>query len=794
MFKNYLKIAFRNLIRNKVFSIINISGLTIGIACTIVILLWVQNELSYDNFNINKENLYRANYEWDFSPGFSATSPGMLAPESKKAIPEIIETVRLMKEPKMVVKAIGEDRKKLSAFYEENYYLVDSSLFTMFTLPFINGDPATALDNGMVVTEKTALKYFGTTEVLGKRLNVNGWFDITISGVIKNIPENSHLNCDMFSRLEDLKRFFPNGFTWNNPIQQTYLQLAPGSSAELVAEKLIRLNKENSEFAKNHLLKIYLQPLEDIYLETGVSNATVKQGNKSYVYIFSAIAFIILLIACINFVNLSTAHATSRARSIGMLKIIGASRGSIVKQIWGESIFLAFLSTIFAVMIVELVLPGFNNFTGKKLVLGLGNQTHLLGLLAITLLTGLVAGAFPAIYFSNFKPLLAFSDKWLVSHSGGLRKSLVIAQFFSAVFLIIVTLIISDQLDFMKNQKLGFNKENVICLPVKANVGKQYLTFRNELLQLGNIKGVTIKNSQLTETVNYTSPKWEGMDTREEVFFEIAETDYNFLNTLNLKIVDGRNFSEWYSTDISDAFIVNEAAVKVMKLKNPVGTHLKAGDKDGHIIGVIKDAYFKTLRQPIQPIIFQLTDNFDDVMNLFGVIYISVKPANISETIESIKALWTKFNPDYPFEYSFLDDTYNNLYKSEQKLADIFRIFTFLAIFVTILGLFGLATFMTEQRIKEIGIRKVLGASVIKIIILLSGSFTKWLIIANVIAWPAAWFTMKYWLQSYAYHTEISWLTFLAAGTITLLVTIITVSLIAAKAAYANPVECLHYE
>ncbi|MEJ2613389.1 MAG: FtsX-like permease family protein [Ignavibacteriaceae bacterium] len=726
MLKNYFKIAFRNLIRKKVFSFINIFGLAIGMACTILILLWVQDELSYDNFNKNGDNIYRVLYQSDNrASGIWGTSPGLLAPEAKKEIPEIVDAARIMERPRLVMKAIGKSENQ-SAFYENHYYLVDPSLFKMFTL---------------------------------------------------------------------LKKYFPGGFTWSNAIHQTYVQLTPNSNPKAVAKKLTNLNNENNPTALSHHVKITLQPLRDIYLDAEVKGTTVKQGDIRYVYIFTIIAFLILFIGCINFVNLSTAHTAARARSIGMLKIIGANRGNLIKQIWGESIFLSFLAAFLAVLIVEITLPAFNSFTGKDLTLLDSHLSHLFIFVLLVIITGLIAGAFPALYFSNFKPMQAFRNKWVSSSTGGLRKGLVIVQFVAAIFLITVTMVITNQLNFMRNQKLGFKKDNIVCLPVKANVASHYQSFREELLRQRNIINVGIKNSPTTHAINHTRPWWEGQDPNKKFISEIDEVDYNFLNTLSLKIIKGRNFSKKFTTDLSKAFIINEEAAREMGLRNPVGIRLKTANKDGFIIGVVKNANFKSLKEPIKPIIFNLTNNFaDDVMNLFGVIYISIKPGEIPQTIKAIKSTWEKFNPGYPFEYHFLDETYNNLYQSEARLADIFGTFTSLALFITVLGLFGLALFMTEQRTKEIGIRKVLGASVIDILSLLSSSFTKWLIIANIIAWPAAWFAMTTWLQSYAYHINISFLTFFIAGSTTLIITLFTISLITLKAAVANLVESLHYE
>ncbi len=500
-------------------------------ACTILILLWVQNELSYDNFYKNGNNIYRVLYESKNRPGLWGTSPGLLAHEAEKVIPEVVNGARIFKRPRMVIKTI-DNSKKRAAFYEDNYYLVDPSLFKIFTLPFIKGNPETALNNGMVITKSIALKYFGTTDVLGKRLNVNDWFDVAITGVIKDIPENSHFNFDMFTRLEDLKKFFPAGFTWSNAIHQTYLQLAPGSDVKSVGKKLTALNKEHNKNAEKNLVSIHLQPLRDIYLDSEVMGTTVKQGNRSYVYIFSLIALLILLIGCINFINLSTAQASARARSIGMLKIIGADRSSLLKQILGESILMSFIAALLATVIVKAALPEFNSFTGKHLVLSFNNPSYLLGFIFLIVITGLLAGAFPAIYFSGFKPLHAFGSKWISASSGGLRKTLVIVQFTSAVFLIIVTLIISDQLNFLRNQKLGFKKDNIVCIPAKANVGENYQSFRNELLNKRNIVNVGLKNSITTEAINHTTPWWEGKEPDNNFMVEYDDVDFNFLKRL----------------------------------------------------------------------------------------------------------------------------------------------------------------------------------------------------------------------------------------------------------------------
>ncbi|MFO7447970.1 MAG: ABC transporter permease, partial [Ignavibacteriaceae bacterium] len=639
MLKNYLKIAFRNLARKKIFSFINISGLAVGMACTILILLWVQDELSYDDYHKNKDNLYRVVYEWRTMPGLHGVSPGMLAPESKNNIPGIVEAARILKRPKMVIKAIGTGSKDEPAFYEEEYYLADPEIFKMFTLPFIKGNPETALNNGMVITRSIAVKYFGTTEVLGKRLNVNGWFDTNISGVIEDIPSNSHFNFKMFSRLEDLKYFFPAGFTWGNTIHQTYIQLADGVSAEIIAKKLENLNRVNNQRVAKDLKSIWLQPLRDVYLNAEVAETTVKQGDKTYVYIFSAIAFAILLIACINFINLSTAQASARVRSIGTLKIIGANRLSLVKQMLGESLFLSFISALIAVLLVEISLPLLNRFAEKNLSLVFYNYWVITGLFALVIVTGLIAGAIPAIYFSGFKPMQAFRDNWISSRSSGLRRGLVVFQYVASIFLIIVTLIVSGQLDFMQNQKLGFQKENIICFPVKGNTAKQYPSFRNELLRHPTIKNAAIKNSIPTDAIYYTRIRWEGMDPQQELISEISEVDYNFFNTLGLEIAEGRNFSTAYSSDLADAFIVNEETVRQMGLKNPLGAAISTGDRKGRIIGVIKDAHFKTLKQPIAPIIFIPVENISgEVMDLFGVIFVSFNPDKIQEAVNSIKS------------------------------------------------------------------------------------------------------------------------------------------------------------
>ncbi|HEX9653150.1 MAG TPA: ABC transporter permease [bacterium] len=791
MLHNYLKIALRNLQRQRVYSFINIVGLAIGMGSAMLILLWVRDELGYDRFHKNRQDLYRVVAEWKEQSEKWAKTPGPLAAAAKAEIPEVVNAARVHRRPRMVIRQGGQ------AFYEEGDVRADPALFEMFAFPFITGGPE-AVESGIVITRKTARKYFGDEEPVGKSLNINNWYDIAITGVIADLPHNSYLQFDFVSELESLTNFWAGGFTWGNFVHETYVQLQPGADAEVVGKKITQLLIKNAPVLSAHLTKLYLQPMTDAYLSSDIGGNQFAVGDRKYVYIFSVVAGFVLLIACINFMNLATARSLKRAKEVGLRKVIGSSRAQLIKQFLGESLFLTFFAAILAALLVEVLLPWFNHLSGKSLALDYTNLRLLLGLATIVVGTGGLAGSYPALYLSAFAPIRVLKGGTPIlseSGRGSFRKALVVAQFALSIMLLICTSVIYKQVQFLTHKKLGFDKENVIFMPAKANLGEQYHAVKQQLLQHPEILDVTVQGCVPTNTIDTRLVSWQGMDPQRQFPVEINAVDYNYVDVLNLELAAGRNFASAFFTDAAGAFIVNEAAATMMELEDPVGEEIRVGERKGTIVGVLKNVHFKSLHQKIEPQIFHvLTDYNSELLDLFGIVLIKVRGGAISPALAAIENVWQQVNPNYPFECHFLDQTYDNLYNSEKRTSAIFNYFALLAVVISCLGLFGLASFMTENRTREIGIRKVLGASVSKIVILLTSDFSKWVLLANVFAWPVAWFAMRRWLEDFAYRTEVGWWMFALAGGAGLSIALLTVSTQAIRAAVANPVASLRYE
>jgi len=790
MFKNYFKIALRNLFRHKGYSFINLSGLALGMACTLVILFWVQDELSYDRFHQNADAIYRVNVEWKENSAKWAKTPGLLAAAMQAEIPEVINAARLHKRPKLVMRY---DEK---AFYEEGKLRVDPALFEMFSFPFVKGN-CENWTQGIVITESLARKYFGEEEPLGKVLNINNWYDVPVTGVIRDLPHNSYIQLDCVLQLEALKRFWPGGFTWGNFSHETFVQLHTGADPASVGAKITNLLFKNFPQISPYVNKLYLQPLTEVYLTAEIGGGQFVNGDRKYVYIFSIIAFVVLLIACINFMNLSTARSLNRAKEVGLRKVIGSSRVQLLKQFLGESILLAIVAAVLAIILVEMLLPAFNQLAGKMLKLDYGEVKLLLGLALITLVTGIVAGSYPAIYLSSFKPIAVLKGGQFESGNrrAGVRHLLVVTQFALAIMLIIGTIVIHRQLHFMTHTKLGFDKDNVVYVPAKANFGAQYEAVKQELLKFPEIGSVAANSILPTNTLNTSLIFWEGKPPNREYPVETNAVDYDYFTLLNMEFVAGRIFSPQHAADAASAFVLNEEAAKMMEMESPIGKEIRVGQKQGTVIGVVRNAHFKSLRQKIEPQIFHLLADYNsELVDLFGIVMIKIRGNGIPTALASIEAVWKGVNPNHPFEYHFLDETYDTLYTQEKRTSTLFNYFTVLAISISCLGLFGLAAFVAENRTKEIGIRKVLGASVSGIVTLLSKDFVKLVLLGNVIAWPIAYYMMKNWLQDFAYRINIGWWVFALAGGVALLIALLTVSIQAIKAALANPVEALRYE
>ncbi len=786
MFKSYLKIALRNIKRHKGISFINITGLSIGMACCLLITIWVQDELSYDKFHENAADIYRISMK---DQRYGVVWPVVsipVGPALKQEFPEVTDSVRVSDFSGLVTR---EEKK-----FDEIGAYVDPSFFEIFSFPFVKGDPKTALSapSSMVISQEMAKKFFEDEDILGKNLKLNNELEFTITGVIKDMPRNSHLNLDFLVPFKVFEQNDRDPTNWGRFQVYTYVLLQDDASSEEFEKKISGLLQEHNVPSGPRLEP---EPLTRIHLY-----AKDGGGDIRYVYIFSIIAVFILVVACINFMNLTTARSSTRSKEIGMRKVTGAQRADLIKQFMGESVLISLIALYFAVILAILLLPALSNLADKQLILyPQGNWSLILGFVGIVLFAGLLAGSYPALFLSSFKAADILMGSLVPASSGArktmFRKALVVIQFSISVFLIIFTLVVFKQLHFIRNINLGYKKEHIISVPLRGDSAKQYEAFKSELLQDSRILKVTA-TSEVPVLIYYLHMgyDWEGKDPKKESRMTEILVDHDFIETFNMTIAQGRGFSRDYTTDASEAYIINEAAVKAMDIESPVGKRFSAptheGMREGTIIGVVKDFHFRPLHDEIEPLVMFIHPE------KFSFLCIRVK-SEISEmhsTIGYIESVYKKFSSNFPFKYSFLDSTFDKLYKSEQKTGRIFGYFSFLAIFISCLGLFGLAAQMAEMRVKEIGIRKVLGASVSGIAVLLSKEFMKWVIIANVIAWPVAYYVTTRWIQNFAYRTSINlWIFFLAAF-LAFLIALATVGYQAVKTAMANPVDALRYE
>jgi putative ABC transport system permease protein len=798
MLKNYLKVAVRNILRYKTYSLINFLGFACGMACTILILLWIQDELIYDRFHKNKDNIYRIGLYFPSNSFQIAQSRPAFAHALKDAFPEIVDAVRYKQRSRLLLKTDNQ------VFYENGGAVADPSFFNVFTFPFLKGDPNTALSgiDNVVITEKLALKYFKNEDPMNKLLFVDG-NPMKITGVIKDVPEQSHLQFTFISSIQLLARLGENLNSWGNCNLYTYIKFSDNTSKDEILKKSIQYlrTKTAENWGRNpkDLDEIaFFQPLKNIHHNSDVqAQDNFKIVDIQYVYIFTIIAIFILIIACINYINLSTARATIRRKEVGVKKVIGSNKYQLVKQFLSESLIFSIIAYILAIILVELFLPVFNNFVGKHLSISFLHWKFIVGSLTIVLFTGILAGVYPAFYLSSFQPIQLFRDTTQRGLSTIVfRKILIIVQFLISIALIISTLVVYDQLNYMRNKELGFDKDNVIYLQFRGNIGKNFESFRNELKQNINILGVTAKNSLPIESADRTtSVQWPGKIPDQEVFVEATAVDWDYIETMNLSLIDGRNFAREFSSDLKESFILNEEAVKHISVELPIGKPFSLWRHQGTIIGVVKNVHFSSLRHNIEPqVLYLVQDINSQEMKDYGVILIKIKEGELNNSISYIEDTWNKINPNFPFEFHFLDTAVENQYQIEKKMGMIFNYFTLLSIFIASLGLFGLVSFSTEQRSKEIGIRKVLGASVPNILVMLTKNFTQWVLLANIFAWPIAWYAMNKWLQNFAYRIDLSIWPFLIAGVLALMIALMTVSWQAMRAAMANPVDSLRYE
>ncbi len=809
MIGNYFKIALRNLIRQKGYSFINIAGLAIGVACCILITLYVTDELGYDRHHEKAERVYRIILRGMLGTNeFNQTVT--CAPLGETLVcefPEVEVSTRFRSYGFPVI------RYQDKVFSEEKFFWADSSFFDVFTVPFILGNPKTALTqpNTVVLTRSTAKKYFGDENPLGKQMNADNLRDYLVTGVVEDVPHNSHLHFDF---LASLMSYAPTlDQTWINNNFCTYIVLRDGADPAKVQSMLpdlvskyvgpqvqeaLGVSFESLKETGNYY-GYFLQPLTDIHLHSDLDFEIEPNGNATYVYIFSIIAGAILLIACINFMNLATARSASRAKEVGIRKTLGSERAQLIRQFLSESVFTSFLSIILALFIVELLLPMFNELAGKQLDIHyFDNPTTVPALLGLGLIVGLLAGSYPAFFLASFKPVAVLKGTGKVGPSRRsplLRSGLVIAQFTISIILFIGTFVVRDQLHFIQNKRLGFNKEQVIVVEKTDDLFGRIVPFMDELRQKPRVLQVSNSNNLPGQNFGSSVHRMADAGGEETHLIWNLRTDYDFAATYEIEMAAGRYFSRDWSTD-SAAVVINETAARVLGTGDPVGkTLINVGPRpdlsQSHtIIGVARDFHFESLHQQIRPLAIKLFNR----NNRGRFVSVRIAAEDISNTVSTIENTWHKFAGNQAFEYIFFDQEFGKLYESEQRTGKILTVFSALAIFIACLGLLGLASFTTEQRTKEIGIRKVMGASIANVVLLLSKEFTKWVLLANIVAWPLAYLAMNNWLQNFAYRINIPVWVFPAAAATALLIALLTVSYQTLRAALSNPVEALRYE
>ena len=789
MFKSNLKITLRNLKNHKIYSVINISGLAVGLACSILVFLFIQFEISTDRFHENQDRLYyvytKLNYQGGWRPGMG--TPPAIGPALRNEFPEIINSARLQ-----------NGRQRLAVRYKdrifpENLHTGDLSILEMFSFPLVQGEISNAVNDpqAIIITEHIAEKYFGNENPIGKVLLIDNRFGFTVAGVLRDMPRNSTIRFELLVPIEFLEKLFNKPEytrTWFNLSFHTYVQLQDSINPVKFGRKI--KNRIMDSNGGQEKVSIHLSKFSKMYLY----GFTGSGGALGLLILFSYIALFVLLIACFNYMNLSTARAGNRALEIGMRKIVGALKRDIAKQFFSETLLLSFIALGFAFIIAALLLPLFNELVNRQLALDLTSNYILLGgslLLALT--TGVIAGSYPAIFLASFNPLRIIKGTLSFgSRSSGLRKVLVVMQFSISIFLIICTVIVYRQLEFVNNLNVGFEKEQIVYLHIKGNMKKKYSIMKQEFLSDPNIAGITATQARMTGIYhNGHNWAWEGKKDNTDPLITFLYVDCDFLNTFSIEMNQG----EFFTPDLvsgekkgSNFVVINENLKLMMEKDNPLVNSIFRSNESYNILGVVKDFHYKSMYEHIGPLLIFYGPSRANYM------YIKIPALKMEAGLASLEKMFKKINPDFPFEYHFLDEDFERMYNSAKKIALLFQTFSFLAIFISCFGLFGLASFMAAQRTREIGIRKAMGASVANIIIMLLREFVKWIVVANLIACPIAWMFMTLWLQNFVEQTNIHIMVFLVTTSATLTAAVLTVLYHAVKAAQTNPVDALSYE
>ena len=785
MLLNFFKIAWRNLLKNKAFSFLNIAGLTIGMASATLILLWIQNEWSYDRFHANKDSIYEA-WNRGIADGELQcwnSTPSVLGPALKQEFPDVAQMART--NSGWFVTSVGD--KKMSS----QYLMVDPEFLSMFSFPFLKGNSKTALTDGqsIVITEKMAKKMFGDEQAMNKIIQIDH-NNFTVTGILKDLPPNTRFQFEYLLPWAYLKKIGWEDESWGDNYVNTFIQLKTTSNATSVNEKIKGITIRHSD-GKEHQ-EIFLHPLAKWHLNSRFENGIAVGGEIENVRLFTIIAVFILLIACINFMNLSTARSEKRAKEVGIRKVAGAYRSLLILQFLGESLMITLIAGIFAILIVQLSMPAFDLLVGKQLSLPFHNINFWACIIAFIAFTAVLAGSYPAFFLSSFQPISVLKGSFKKAHALVTpRKILVVIQFTFAIVLIIGTMVVTQQMRYARMRDVGYERNKLLYHYLTGDVNERFPLLKNELLSSGIASSVSRTSSPLTQGWSNTwDLEWAGKVPGDKTIFENFRSDEQLVQTAGMKIIEGRdmNLTE-FPTD-SSGILLNESAVKAMGFKNPLGQQVKHGDQTFHVVGVIKDFLLRSPYEPIQPMVIKGYQSH-------GLNVVNMKLTGNFSTAESLKKLadiFRKYNPDYPFEYHFVDEDYAVKFDDMKRTATLSALFAGLTILITCLGLFGLASFVAAQRTKEIGLRKVLGATVMDLWQMLSKEFVILVMISLLIATPAAYYFMNQWLQNFPYRTGLSWWIFAAAGSGALMITLLTVSYQSIKASLANPVKSLRTE
>lgn len=798
MFKNYLLIATRTLSKNLGYTSINVFGLAIGLACCLLVTLYIRFETSFENFHENKASLYRyvSRYERDGQMRMQTNLPPGMAPLLANHFPEVEHYTRLGEvdeRPLMVFEKQPLDAKR--------FVMADAGFFQMFTFPLVQGDAKTVLTRPftIAIAQSVADKYFPGGDALGKTIRFDNEFDFEVSGVFEDVPANSHLQFTYVSSFITMGKVLEKRYNW--PAERllenldawnysAYFYIPNAADPDELAKRMDqKFTEARGDKYNANVTGDWLQPLEEIHFTKGIRN-DVASGDKSTIYIFSAVALLILIIACFNFMNLSTARAMKRAKEVGLRKVMGAFRHQLVRQFLGETLIMVSIALVLGIVLLELMVPMFNSLVGQQLKVEYFTRNSFIWIFILAgLVTGVLAGSYPAFYLSSFNPARVLKGETGRSGNAALRKVLTVMQFGVAIFLLIGTFAVFKQMSYVQDTNLGFNQESIIYFAPPTELYNRKEAFRQNLLQHSAIQSATFSNgtpgmSNSTWGYNFPDLKIEGQTMNTMII------DFDYLKTYGLEIVEGRNISSEFSTDSSDAYLINETAVRDLMIENPIGTTIQAtdGHGPGKIVGVVKDFHYRSLHKKIEPLVLRHDQN-----NMWCM---SVKFSDgaLKEGLAAVESEWKKIVPEYPFNYEFVDDTIARQYKADQNTGVLLTSFSALAIIIACLGLLGLTAFMTEQRKKEIGVRKVLGASVASVVLLLSKDFSKLIIIAFVIVVPIAWYAVNQWLNDFAYKAEISPLVYLGAGLSILIVAFSSMAYQSIKAAVVNPSDTLRNE